>query len=93
MSRFIIFFLLFIVIFLGGMIVGINQHSEETELLIDDEVEVIEEIEIDQTLYMNEEGNHKLFTQKFAFISERVISGFYEVLVSILYNIAKIFTG
>lgn len=92
MARFIIYMLLFIVIFLSGMIVGINQHTEQEEQFIVEE-DLLEDIEVDSTLYSYEDSNNKMFTQKFASFFEKIISGVYNIIVSIMYNIAKLFTG
>lgn len=90
MTRFIIYMLLFIVIFLSGIIVGINKDHEQVET---PEIAEILEEDIDEALYINQNNDNQLLTQKFAYFFEKIVSTIYNVIISAMYMIAKIFTG
>lgn len=93
MTRFIIYLLLFIVIFLSGIVVGISKQDEEEAILVEEVEEIEEQIEVESTLNVSDNGDKHLLTQKFASFLEKITSSIYDLVVMILYNIAKLFTG
>ncbi|WP_100010589.1 hypothetical protein [Lentibacillus sediminis] len=98
MGRFLIAALLLAVFFLVGalygmdrsMVSGIDQRDAEVPVLEQpqEEPEVIEEPVIAAPVEM--EGPVPL-TQKAASLLETVVKGFYEVIVTILYQISQVF--
>lgn len=87
MTRFIIYMLLVVIIFLSGIVIGINRHSEE--VIVEEEIEIQEDL----TIYTSDEGDHHLATQKFASFLEKVTASFYELVVLVMYKFAKLFTS
>lgn len=91
--RFIIYTLLFIIIFLSGIIVGINKETTHVDVTEDERIEQMIEEDIEKTLYMYEEHDQPLFMQKIASFFEKIVSVTLNAIVSVMYMIAKLFTG
>lgn len=100
MIRSMFMLLLFIIIFLVGMVVGIDRsqmsmvNNLDETIATDDEMTEeaieIEEIVIEQNDIM-EERSSVHFTHKIASILEASIKGFYNIVVEIMYQIASLF--
>lgn len=101
MFRFFIFLLLIMIVFLAGIITGIdreknamsNKIQEETvemtsnhmEFIDDEEISVVDQSEIQRT-------NTKVHsTQKVASFLESGVKRFYEIVVDVLYQISSLF--
>lgn len=91
MVRFTIFSLLFMIVFLSGMVSGLNKQIEYVD--IDEKEEIEEVIEEPLSLYAHEDDDRHLMIQKFASLLETIVKKGYELIVSFMFYIAKIFTG
>jgi len=105
MLRSFIVFLMLIVVFLGGMLVGIDRgqivvnHDDKQEVDIsaeqnenkqtEDKKRIVKVEENDEYLTDSDEPMH--LTQKTASLLEAGVKGFYEVVVQILYQISQLF--
>lgn len=105
MVRSFVVLLLFIIIFVAGILVGVDRKSAENQLeqrmsnnsfYMEKEMEAMQstkEIEPYQeaitTNYPEESTRH--FTQKAALFLETGVIGFYTIIIEIMYQIASIF--
>ncbi|HLR41027.1 MAG TPA: hypothetical protein VK091_05080 [Virgibacillus sp.] len=105
MLRSFIVFLMLIVVFLGGMLVGIDRgqiavnHDDKQEVEISaeqnenmqkkDSERIVEVEKNDEYLTDSDEPMH--LTQKTASLLEAGVKGFYEVVVQMLYQISQLF--
>lgn len=103
MSRLITSSLILIIIFLMGMVFGMNQesmssetqsplseatHFEEEE---EEEVIIVNESPEQEEEDMEENASALSMTQKTASVLEMGVKGFYEMVVDVLYQIAQLF--
>lgn len=100
--RSFVFLLLLVIVFLTGMILGIDRDQNDQskdrekieELSLDAEI-VDYETRVDEHVIMTEESidmeASPHFTQKLASFLEAAVKGFYEVIVEILYRISTLF--
>src|SRR5699024_10390752 len=97
MIRFIIFTLAIGIIFLSGMIVGMNENKGE-EVVKEEDHGNIEEIDIEHNNTHLEydvfkpDNDKGFLIHKVASTVERLISFLYELLITLMYKFAKLFT-
>lgn len=102
MTRFFVFLLLFAVVFLSGMVMGIDRENAQMEIekiinLFESketpqvEEEMILEEEIVSTEQSIDMDGPVHLTQKTASFLEAGVKGFYEIIVEVLYQISTIF--
>lgn len=105
MVRSFVFMLILLIVFLCGIVVGIERETKDdlSASPISEQVQVEEKQEITEAdenasknpVWQMEElkdvDESPLFVEKVAGILETVVTTFYEIIVELLYQIAKIF--
>lgn len=102
MIRSFVVLLLFVVVFLSGMLIGIDRENQEVipdpqtessppEIATDHkELESIPREQVNYEQVSKIEGPEQT-TQKMAFFLEAGVKGFYEMIVEVLYQISSLF--
>lgn len=94
MMRMFTILLLLIIVFLTGMIIGIDREQQSMGILDGSmiEFEEVKEDEIVLTEHLEEDTDSPLHvTQKTAIFLEKGVKGFYEVVVEVLYQFSTLF--
>lgn len=98
MVRFTIFGLCLVIFFLVGMLFGIDRQADHhigapTDNMIDPvEYGDAQDVEIEQMQIqkLNQQNQSPHFTQKLATGLEKIVTGFYEGVVQIIYQISSL---
>ncbi|HLS20948.1 MAG TPA: hypothetical protein VK056_04685 [Bacillota bacterium] len=99
MVRFFFYILILTIVFLVGMVIGLER--EESERYVSDEIEASDEFFDEKTFEQLSANNieeqplslveNERLLSKLASFSETIVLGFYQVIVKILYQISKLF--
>ncbi|GEN31048.1 hypothetical protein CQU01_12860 [Cerasibacillus quisquiliarum] len=94
MARFTIFVLCFVIFFLIGMLFGLDKQSHHFEenaiypIKYSESLDINIEKERMHTLNTQKQSPH--FTQKLATGLEKIVTGFYEGVVQVIYQISSL---
>ena len=97
MARFTIFGLCFVIFFLIGMLFGLDKQSNHLSKPEENTINPIEysesldiNIEKEQIHTLNQQNQSPHFTQKLATGLEKIVTGFYEGVVQVIYQISSL---